>query len=227
MTGLELLAVAMGMRHGLDPDHLAEVDGLARLRPSPWIGLLFALGHGAVVTLLAFPAALVLQRIPWEEYHLFAWLLLLVGGLTLYRQAFSGRGGAQWSRARLPVLNPLLLGALFGLGFETASQISALALSAQMHPLRLGLLFTLGMALVDGVDGLLAARLQGLAQDSGCAQRASGLLAYVVAFTAIGLALAEFLALDLEALSLPLGLFLFTLLLSLRVYALGAFFGRA
>lgn len=228
MTGLEFLAVALGMRHGLDPDHLAAVDGLARLRPSPWVGLLFALGHGAAVTLLAFPAALVLQGIPWERYHLSAWLLLLVGGLTLYRQASAGRGGAQGrGRARLPLLNPLLLGALFGLGFETASQLSALALSAQMHPLRLGLFFTLGMALVDGVDGLLAARLQGLAQDSGRAQRASGLLAYVVAFTATGLALAELLALDLEALALPLGLFLFTLLLSLRVYALGAFFGRA
>lgn len=215
MTGLEALAVALGMRHGLDPDHLAAVDGLARLRPSPWTGLLFALGHGAVVTLLAFPAALILKELPWERGHLSAWLLLLVGGLTLYRQASKGRG-----RARLPVLNPLLLGALFGLGFETASQLSALALSAQMHPLRLGLFFTLGMALVDGVDGLLAARLQGLARDGGRAQRASGLLAYVVAFTAIGLALAEFFTLDLEAFALPLGLSLFALLVVLRVYAL-------
>ena len=221
MTGLEFLAVALGMRHGLDPDHLAAVDGLARLRPSPWMGLLFALGHGAVVTLLAFPAALVLKGIPWEEYHLSAWLLLLVGGLTLYQLALAGRKGAQGrGPARLPVPNPLLLGALFGLGFETASQLSALALSAQMHPLRLGLFFTLGMALVDGVDGLLAARLQGLARDGGRARRASGLLGYVVAFTAMGLALAEFSAFDLEAFALPLGFSLFALLVGLRVYTL-------
>ena len=57
MTGLELLAVALGMRHGVDPDHLAAVDGLSRVRPSPLNGVLFALGHGGVVTLLAFPAA--------------------------------------------------------------------------------------------------------------------------------------------------------------------------
>lgn len=51
MTGPELLAVALGMRHGVDPDHLAAVDGLSRVRPSPLKGFLFALGHGGIVTL--------------------------------------------------------------------------------------------------------------------------------------------------------------------------------
>ncbi|WP_369792361.1 hypothetical protein [Thermus sp. 2.9] len=112
------------------------------------------------------------------------------------------------------------MGVLFGLGFETASQLSALALSAELSPLRLGLLFTLGMLLVDGVDGLLASRLQNLARDSERAKRASRFLGWAVVAVAFLLAAAELSALDLEALALPLGLGLFGLLVSLRLYAL-------
>jgi len=83
MTGLELLAVALGMRHGVDPDHLAAVDGLSRVRPSPLNGALFALGHGGIVTLLAFPAASLLQRVDLEALHLPVFLLLLVAGVAL------------------------------------------------------------------------------------------------------------------------------------------------
>ncbi|WP_117238342.1 HoxN/HupN/NixA family nickel/cobalt transporter [Thermus sediminis] len=219
MSGLDLLAVALGMRHGVDPDHLAAVDGLARVRPSPYVGLLFALGHGAIVTLLAFPAAALLQRVDLEALHLPALLLLLVAGLNLHRLLREGAVGKP-PPPRLPLLNPLLLGVLFGLGFETASQLSALALAAELSPLRLGLLFTLGMLLVDGVDGLLASRLQNLARDSRRAQRASRALGWAVVFLSLGLALAELVALDLEALALPLGLGLFLFLLGLRAYAL-------
>ena len=190
MTGLELLAVALGMRHGVDPDHLAAVDGLSRVRPSPLNGVLFALGHGGVVTLLAFPAASLLGPTPPTP----------------------PKG--------LPLLNPLLLGVLFGLGFETASQLSALALSAELSPLRLGAFFTLGMLLVDGVDGLLASRLQNLAKDSRRAEEASRLLGWAVVAVALVLALAELGGVDLEAFALPLGLGLFGLLVSLRLYAL-------
>ena len=207
MTGLELLAVALGMRHGVDPDHLAAVDGLSRVRPSPLNGVLFALGHGEVVTLLAFPEAL----------HLPAFLLLLVAALNLYRLL---KPTPPTPPKGLPLLNPLLLGVLFGLGFETASQLSALALSAELSPLRLGAFFTLGMLLVDGVDGLLASRLQNLAKDSRRAEEASRLLGWAVVAVALVLALAELGGVDLEAFALPLGLGLFGLLVSLRLYAL-------
>ncbi|RTI60296.1 nickel permease [Thermus scotoductus] len=216
MTGLEVLAVALGMRHGVDPDHLAAVDGLSRVRPSPFNGVLFAIGHGGLVTLLAFPAASLLKGLDLEAFHLPAFLLL-VAALNLYRllkpaPAFSPRG--------LPLLNPLLLGVLFGLGFEMASQLSALALSAELSPLRLGVLFTLGMLLVDGVDGLLASRLQNLARDSERARQASRFLGWAVVAVAFLLAAAELSALDLDAFALPLGLGLFGLLVSLRLYAL-------
>ncbi|AAS82337.1 MULTISPECIES: nickel permease [Thermus] len=217
MTGLELLAVALGMRHGVDPDHLAAVDGLSRVRPSPLNGVLFALGHGGVVTLLAFPAASLLGRVDLEALHLPAFLLLLVAALNLYRLL---KPTPPTPPKGLPLLNPLLLGVLFGLGFETASQLSALALSAELSPLRLGAFFTLGMLLVDGVDGLLASRLQNLAKDSRRAEEASRLLGWAVVAVALVLALAELGGVDLEAFALPLGLGLFGLLVSLRLYAL-------
>jgi high-affinity nickel-transport protein len=53
----------LGLKHGLDPDHLAAIDGLTRFnaaerpRLSRWSGLLFSAGHGAVVTAIAVAAA--------------------------------------------------------------------------------------------------------------------------------------------------------------------------
>jgi high-affinity nickel-transport protein len=56
------LALVLGLKHGLDADHLAAIDGLARYQLSlpcrrasvaRWSGLLFSLGHGLVVMLVA------------------------------------------------------------------------------------------------------------------------------------------------------------------------------
>ena len=118
MTGLELLAVALGMRHGVDPDHLAAVDGLSRVRPSPLNGVLFALGHGGVVTLLAFPAASLLGRVDLEALHLPAFLLLLVAALNLYRLL---KPTPPTPPKGLPPHKPHLTGVLYGLVLETAN----------------------------------------------------------------------------------------------------------
>ena len=64
---LSLVAVVflLGLKHGLDADHLAAIDGLARFnaarRPlvARWSGLLFSLGHGVVVTTVAIVVATV------------------------------------------------------------------------------------------------------------------------------------------------------------------------
>ena len=66
---LSLVAVVflLGLKHGLDPDHLAAIDGLTRFnaqrrpRLSRWTGLLFSAGlvtgEALVGILLAFPIA--------------------------------------------------------------------------------------------------------------------------------------------------------------------------
>ncbi len=53
------LVFLLGMRHGLDADHLAAIDGLTRLSSrqaqpyARYCGALFSLGHGVVVLLIA------------------------------------------------------------------------------------------------------------------------------------------------------------------------------
>jgi high-affinity nickel-transport protein len=64
---LSLVAVVflLGLKHGLDPDHLAAIDGLTRFnaanrpRLSRWSGLLFSAGHGLIVTAIAVAVATV------------------------------------------------------------------------------------------------------------------------------------------------------------------------
>ena len=47
----------LGMRHGIEPDHIAAIDGLTlrahdhHERHAPWTGSLFALGHGLAIAL--------------------------------------------------------------------------------------------------------------------------------------------------------------------------------
>jgi high-affinity nickel-transport protein len=64
LLGTALLAYSLGLRHGLDPDHIAAIDNVTRKlmqeghRPVG-IGLFFALGHSAVVVLASIAIALV------------------------------------------------------------------------------------------------------------------------------------------------------------------------
>ncbi len=215
-SALLTLAVALGLRHGVDPDHLAAIDGLSRLRPSRWNGVLFAIGHGILVTLLAVGVGGLLARTigPYAP-----WLLILLGAINLWRLrkpvVHRHRGFSRIARS-----SPLLLGILFGAGFETASQLSALVLAADINPWILGLMFSAGMMLVDGTDGYLASRTQSQAIAGGRhALRASRSLGiFVVAFS-FGLGGAELLKLDIDRIALPLGCVLFAYLITLRVWS--------
>jgi high-affinity nickel-transport protein len=115
----------------------------------------------------------------------------------------------------------LLLGVLFGAGFETASQLSALVLAADINPWVLGALFSTGMMLVDGVDGYLASRTQSQALSGGRrALRASKALGIFVVIFSFGLGAAELLKLDIDRIALPLGCILFLYLITLRIWSL-------
>jgi high-affinity nickel-transport protein len=210
------LALALGLRHGVDPDHLAALDGLSRLRPSRWNGVLFAFGHGLLVTLLAVGVGGLLARSigPYAP-----WLLILLGGINLWRLTHPAthrhRGFSRIART-----SPLLLGILFGAGFETASQLSALVLAADINPWVLGVMFSVGMGLVDGTDGYLASRTQSQAIAGGRrAWRASRALGIFVVVFSFGLGGAELLKLDIDRIALPLGCVLFVYLIALRVWS--------
>src|SRR3954463_13718623 len=65
----------LGLKHGVDPDHLAAIDGLTGFKPggrpplSRWSGLLFSAGHGVVVTTVAIGVATLATQ--WQAP---AWL---------------------------------------------------------------------------------------------------------------------------------------------------------
>jgi len=186
---LALLAVvyALGLRHGMDPDHLATVDGIARSnaarrpRLARWSGFLFSAGHGAIVILVAIGVSLAAHR--WQTPQwieaIGAWIsigfLYTLGLLNLY-SVLSAPPGLMVSpvgvRSRLlgrvvQVSHPVLIaavGALFALSFDTVSQVALLSLTARSmsgwgFSTLLGITFTLGMMTSDGVNGLWVARL--------------------------------------------------------------------
>jgi high-affinity nickel-transport protein len=208
------LSLFLGLRHGVDPDHLAAIDGLARVRNSRWNGVLFALGHGLVVTLLA--AGIGNRSLGWLQ-QLSPWLLLAIGTVNLYR-LFSG--SSKNSAHRMLTSSPILLGVVFAAGFETASQLAALALASQRNALLLGATFSIGMIIVDGIDGYNAAMVQRRADCEPIrGQQASRYLSYLVILTSYSLAAVEFAKLDIDRFGLPIGSTLFVAVLGLRIWS--------
>ena len=217
MTTL-IIGFALGMRHGTDPDHLTAIDGLSRIRPRATNGLLFAIGHGLVVTMLAVGAGkLLADRVAFIG----PWLLILIGFINLAKLLQKSPSGIAEEKSTRPiVVQPFLLGMLLAAGFESASQLSALFLAGAMNPWLLGSVFTVGMVLVDGFDGYLAASTQYLAAAGAAAARnASRLLGILVVVFSFGLGGAELLGFDLTRIALPLGLGLFVVVITIRVRA--------
>jgi high-affinity nickel-transport protein len=217
MTTL-LIGLALGMRHGIDPDHLTAIDGLSRIRPRVTNGLYFALGHGLVVTLLAVGIGRIVAD---RAAFIGPWMLILIGLINLPK-LFRKTRSAQTPKTNKPpiVAQPLLLGMLLAAGFETATQFSALILAGQTNPWLLGAVFTSGMALVDGFDGYLAASTQNLAATNEAnARRASQALGVLVVLCSFGLGRAELLGLELNHFALPVGLMLLAVVISIRFWA--------
>jgi high-affinity nickel-transport protein len=220
MTNL-LFVLALGVRHGTDPDHLTAIDGLSRIRPRVTNGLYFALGHGLVVTLLAVGIGRALAD---RVAFLGPWLLILIGLINLVR--LIGKPAQSWAsgtKNRPIVAQPLLLGMILAAGFETASQFSALILAGETNPWLLGAVFTSGMVLVDGFDGYLAAATQNLAATGMAkARKASQMLGILVVILSFGLGSTELAGIEMNRFALPLGLALFASVISIRIWARSA-----
>ena len=185
-TALAALALVLGMKHGMDADHLATIDGLtrfnaARPRRARWCGTFFSLGHGAVVigVVVGVGAAARAWQVPRALEAVGAWtsigFLTALGLANLHAVLAAGPdamvhplGLKAGAFARLQrIENPLamaLVGALFAISFDTVSQAGLIAVAATQFggfvpALAFASLFTLGMLLVDGLNGLWVARL--------------------------------------------------------------------
>ncbi|EOD40719.1 hypothetical protein EMIHUDRAFT_222469 [Emiliania huxleyi CCMP1516] len=188
-----VLALSFGLRHAVDADHIAAIDNVTRRliadgRQPLLTGLWFSLGHSSE----HFKAAKGVGELVSQIVS--AVVLFAIGTANLISlsgscaQTRSGEGAGEHSHGGLFVRccggllktidsewKMLLLGFLFGLGFETSSEIALLAL-AGMSPsqgippaatLLLPLLFATGMSLVDTLDGLLMSWAYGFAAKGG------------------------------------------------------------
>jgi high-affinity nickel-transport protein len=221
------LALLLGMQHGLDPDHLAAIDGLtrfnARVNPARarWCGLWFSLGHGALVTvatLLVATLAAGWQLPQWVDTAsgwLTVALLVAIGLINLWSLrsgAADGQGPSgvrsRYLRGLLATQHPLAIfgiGALFALSFETLTQASVFALGAGTAggpwiPLVLGAVFTIGMMLTDAVNGLWLYRLaRNTQQHSVLAMRRLALAIAMLSFVMAAWAGSRMLWSDVDA----------------------------
>ncbi|MGE6720971.1 sodium:proton antiporter [Peribacillus frigoritolerans] len=203
----------LGLRHGLDADHLAFIDGQTRYNwrmGSPvarWVGTLFAFGHGGVVAIIAVILGMVMNDFTFPAYfNQFAlWVsitsLFLIGTMNLYNLLrtkanndefqLSGIKGKFISKIAKGTTNPffiVLVGALFALAAETVSQTAIWSLAAgnsgEYMPLVLGLVFMLGIMITDTIDSLIVYRM--INQTNKLGQSASRVMGWVIVVLAYG-----------------------------------------
>jgi high-affinity nickel-transport protein len=206
--GIGVAAYLLGLRHAFDADHIAAIDNVTRKlsaernRPKS-VGFWFALGHSAMVVVLALlvgaaaKAAEVLLDDGSSARRLLGTVGTLASGGFLYVIAavnivvlmgiwrayvalragraddqhldgmLEGRGVV--ARLLTPVMRRIstprqmfVVGALFGLGFDTATEVALLAMAGSgaaaglpwYGMLILPVLFAAGMSLMDTLDGV-------------------------------------------------------------------------
>lgn len=207
LLGTALIAYGFGLRHAVDPDHIAAIDNVTRKlmqdgqRPVA-VGFWFAVGHSIVVALgagvIALASAAMQGGFTWFKHVggmvstcTSALFLFVIAGINLvalrsvYRSFRSVRSGGSYVEqdfnallnargllARLfrPMFrlvtrswHMLPLGFLFGLGFDTATEISLLGIAATEAAQGVSLsaimvfpaLFAAAMASIDTTDGVL------------------------------------------------------------------------
>ncbi|WP_049622872.1 HoxN/HupN/NixA family nickel/cobalt transporter [Frateuria defendens] len=215
LLGTAFLAWLLGLRHAVDPDHIAAIDNVVRklmqqdTAPQA-VGLFFSLGHSLVVLCAVGALGLAGDAVKrhWNAMHelggvigtgvsaLFL-LLIALANLFILRDLlgmFRGfREGRHLDHPRLEMLlqqrgllarafrslfglvgrswHMLPIGLLFGLGFDTASEIGLFVMagdgisqgSGLLDVLLLPLLFMAGMTLIDTTDSILMTRAYGWA----------------------------------------------------------------
>ncbi|WP_432815248.1 nickel permease [Sphingorhabdus sp.] len=221
------LLFILGLRHGLDPDHVAVVDNLTfraadeRPRLAPWVGTLFAIGHSLSVAIVAIIVSSLsgLFEAPAWIGPLVDWavvgLLLLVGILNLraLRSAATYRP-IGWRQGLVPqalrqTSHPaaiIAIGAIFGLVFDTVTQAAAWGAAASaggglLETLAVVGVFAAGMILTDTADSQIVARLlrtRGSATRVTRYRRAIGWLIVALSFGMAGYAFLTMLASDYE-----------------------------
>ncbi len=196
LLGMVFIAFVLGLRHGFDVDHIVAIDNITRKlaasdKPSITIGLFFALGHSTVVFLLTFFVILGVSLTQTEKVGVlatgalvgsivsitFLWLTASMNVVSLYHMVRRNQSKhlhsplAHWLRPIFKLIDKPYkmypVGFLFGLGFDTATEIALLGLAASVSLqgesiwliLCLPIAFALGMTWVDSLDAIIMTKL--------------------------------------------------------------------
>jgi high-affinity nickel-transport protein len=140
--------IILGLRHGLDIDHISAIDSLVRLhnatKHSRWIGTGFSAGHMlSVLAEMIFVVYAVGSFLKTDSFNLWSGLLgasalAVIGFVNIYSMRKWGRTGPAILAGKMlsrtgrfgPYGSALMTGIVFGLGFDTATQISVISISA-------------------------------------------------------------------------------------------------
>jgi len=172
--------IILGLRHALDVDHITAIDNLVRLhnaaRKARWVGEGISIGHMVSVLAEMILIIYVIGSVTGADVLSFwggiigAIALATIGAVNIYSMKRWGKTGsailASKILARTGMLGPfgssLVTGLVFGLGFDTATQISAITLSAVASAtlgvqvaLILAGFFAMGMIPVDTLDSIM------------------------------------------------------------------------
>ena len=172
--------IILGLRHALDVDHITVIDNLVRLhnaaKKARWVGAGFSIGHMVSVLAEMILIIYVIGSVTGADVLSFwggiigAIALATIGAVNIYSMKRWGKTGsailASKILARTGMLGPfgssLVTGLVFGLGFDTATQISAITLSAVASAtlgvqvaLILAGFFAMGMIPVDILDSIM------------------------------------------------------------------------
>lgn len=172
--------ILLGLRHALDVDHITAIDNMVRLhnasRKSRWVGAGFSAGHMISVLAEMVFIIFVIGGIAGADALAFwggiigAAALAAIGAINIYAMKKWGKTGSAILASKVlartgsynPLVSSLVTGMVFGLGFDTATQISAITLSAVASAtlgvqvaLALAGFFALGMIPLDTLDSIL------------------------------------------------------------------------
>jgi high-affinity nickel-transport protein len=171
-----------GMRHAVDVDHITAIDNLVRMhnarKRARWVGTGFSIGHmtsvlGEMLLIIYTIGSTTNGKVDQLSFWggvIGAIALATIGAINIYSMKKWGKTGsailATKVVSRTHIMGPfgsaLITGLVFGLGFDTATQISALTLTVAASAtlgvqvaLILAGFFALGMIPIDTLDSVV------------------------------------------------------------------------
>lgn len=219
----------IGVRHALEVDHITAIDNLVRLHNANmnarWVGTAFSCGHmlsvlGEMLIIIYLVGSAFVAKINSFSFWggvTGAVALATIGVINIYSLKKWGRTGSAILASKVlsktyvmrPFGSALLTGMVFGLGFDTATQISAITVGAVASAtlgveiaLLLAAVFAIGMIPVDTLDSVVLRAAFSRIIDT----RGFRCMAYALSCVALIMAFGEVCAVMTNSNSMPIWL---------------------